>query len=45
MEAEFTYQRYLYDYLSVFGGVNIENATRDSYDSFTTTAVAGIRFF
>ena len=44
MEAEFTYQRYLYDYLSVFGGVNIENATRDSYDSFTTTAVAGIRF-
>ncbi|MBU1373878.1 MAG: multicopper oxidase domain-containing protein [Bacteroidetes bacterium] len=44
MEAEFTYQRYLYDYLSVFGGVNIENETPNSYEKFTTTAVAGIRF-
>jgi hypothetical protein len=28
----------------VFGGVNIENDKEDSFDSFNTTAVVGIRF-
>jgi len=44
MEAEVTYERYLYDYLSVFGGVNIENEKADNLDDFSTTAIAGIRF-
>ncbi|MCF6182943.1 multicopper oxidase domain-containing protein [Lutibacter sp.] len=44
MEAEFTYEYYLHDYLRVFGGVNIENEIPDSLNNFKTTAVAGIRF-
>ncbi len=45
LEAEVTYEYYLYDYLRVFGGVNIENEIPDNIDEFNTTAVAGIRFF
>jgi CopA family copper-resistance protein len=44
LETEFTYERYLHDYLSVYGGINIENETRKSLDQFETTAVAGIRY-
>jgi len=44
-EGEFTYERYLYDYFSVFGGVNVENETKNSFDKVATTAVAGFRFF
>lgn len=45
LEAEFTYERYLYDYFRVFAGVNVENETVNSLDTITTTAIAGIRFF
>ncbi|WP_410005558.1 multicopper oxidase domain-containing protein [Aequorivita nionensis] len=44
LEAEVTYERYLHDYLRVFGGVNIENEMEDSLDELSTTAIAGIRF-
>jgi hypothetical protein len=44
IEAEITYERYLHDYLRVFGGVNIENETRESLDEFKTTAVVGVRY-
>ncbi len=44
MEAEVTYERYLYDYFRVFGGVNIENDINKSLDEITTTAIVGIRF-
>lgn len=44
LEAEITYERYLYDYLRVFGGVNVENSLPDSLGTFSTTAVVGIRF-
>jgi len=44
LEAEFTYERYLFDYLSVFGGVNVENELEDSLDEISTTAIAGIRY-
>ena len=44
LEGEFTYERYLHDYLRVFGGVNIENSTRDSLNEFSTTAVFGVRY-
>ncbi len=45
LEAEATYEYYLYDYLRVFGGVNIENEIPDNTEEFNTTAVVGIRFF
>ena len=44
LEAELTYERYLHDYLSVFGGVNFENEKEDSMHKISTTAIAGIRF-
>lgn len=44
LEAELTYERYLHDYLRVFGGLNIENEIDDSFNEFKTVAVAGIRF-
>ncbi len=44
MEAEVSYERYLYDYVRVFGGVNVENTIPDNLDSLSITAVAGLRF-
>ncbi len=44
-EGEVTYERYLYDYFRVFGGVNMENETENSLDEVVTTAVVGFRFF
>lgn len=44
LEAEITYERYLHDYLRVFGGVNVENETRKSFNGFKTTAVVGVRY-
>lgn len=44
LEAEVTYERYLHDYLRVFGGVNIENEMEGSLDEITTTAIAGVRY-
>ena len=45
LEAEFSYEYYLYDYMRVFGGVNVENITRNNLDEMKTIAVAGIRWF
>lgn len=44
LEAEVTYERYLHDYLRIFGGINIENEMEDSLDELSTTAIAGVRF-
>jgi CopA family copper-resistance protein len=44
LEAEVSYERYLFDYLRVFGGVNIENEMEDSLEELNTTAIAGIRY-
>ena len=44
LEAEFSYERYLYDYARVFGGVNVENTFPDSLGVYDVTAVAGFRF-
>jgi hypothetical protein len=44
LEGEVTYERYLHDYLRVFGGINIENETPKSLDEFKTTAVVGVRY-
>lgn len=45
LEAEFTYEYYLYDYFRVFAGVNVENEIENSLDEISATAIAGIRFF
>ena len=44
MEAEISYERYLYDYFRVFAGVNAENEMPESLDDIETVAIAGIRF-
>jgi CopA family copper-resistance protein len=45
LEAELTYQRYIYDYASAFVGVNVENTFQDSLGAFDVIGVAGLRFF
>ncbi len=44
LEAEVSYERYLFDYLRVFGGVNLENEMEDSLEELNTTAIAGVRY-
>ena len=44
LEAEITYERYLHDYLRIFGGVNVENEMENSLDEISTTAIVGIRY-
>ena len=44
LEAEFSYQRYIYDYASVFAGVNVENSTPDSLGAYDVVGVGGFRF-
>ncbi|WP_153042667.1 multicopper oxidase domain-containing protein, partial [Rufibacter ruber] len=44
LEAEFTYGRFLYDYLSVYGGVNVENEEDNSLDEIQPTAIVGFRY-
>lgn len=44
-EFEVSYERYLYDYLSVFVGANAENEIEKSHEKASTVAVAGVRFF
>jgi hypothetical protein len=45
LDAELTYERYLYDYFIVFAGLNMENEQEDNLDEISTTAVAGFRWF
>ncbi|MDO8367249.1 MAG: multicopper oxidase domain-containing protein [Saprospiraceae bacterium] len=44
-ESEFSYEYYLYDYVRVFGGVNVENTNRNKLDEMKAIAVVGIRWF
>ncbi len=44
LEAEVSYERYLHDYLRVFGGINVENGMEDSLDEIETTAIVGVRY-
>ncbi len=45
LEAEFTYEYYLHDYLRIFAGVNTENEINFRLNELNTTAVSGIRYF
>ena len=37
-------RRYIYDYASVFAGVNVENTFKDSLGAFDVIGVGGFRF-
>lgn len=45
LETEISYNRYLNDWVRVYAGVNTENATPDSYNSFNTVGLVGIKYF
>jgi hypothetical protein len=45
LELEVSYERYLYDYFSVFIGANGENAEENSWDDLEIVGIAGFRFF
>lgn len=44
LESEFSYQRYIYDYFSVFGGINVENEIENNLDNLEPSAIVGFRF-
>ncbi|WP_010136796.1 multicopper oxidase domain-containing protein [Ochrovirga pacifica] len=44
-EVEVNYNRYLNDWVRVYAGVNTETSTPDSYDTFNTIGLVGIKYF
>ncbi|GBF21607.1 copper resistance protein A precursor [Arenibacter sp. NBRC 103722] len=44
-EIEVNYNRYLNDWLRVYAGVNTETSTPDSYDTFNTVGLVGVKYF
>lgn len=45
LEAEISYNRYLNDWVRVYVGVNTETSTPNSYDTFNTVGLVGIKYF
>ncbi len=45
IEAEVNYNRYLNDWVRVYAGVNTETSTPDSYDTFNTVGLVGVKYF
>ncbi|WP_373056339.1 multicopper oxidase domain-containing protein [Zunongwangia sp. H14] len=45
LEAEFSYEYYINDWVRLFGGINVENEMENSMDELSTTAIGGIRYF
>lgn len=45
LEAEFSYEYYINDWVRLFAGVNVENELEDSLDELGTTAIGGVRYF
>ncbi|MCM5662504.1 multicopper oxidase domain-containing protein [Galbibacter mesophilus] len=45
LEAEFNYNRYLNDWVRLYVGVNTETSTPDSYDTFNTVGLLGVKYF
>jgi hypothetical protein len=44
-EVEFSYNRYLNDWVRIYAGVNSENEIPNSYEDFNTVGLVGIRYF
>ena len=45
LEAEVNYNRYLNDWVRVYAGLNTETSTPDSYDTFNTVGLVGVKYF
>ncbi|MFB9053100.1 multicopper oxidase domain-containing protein [Formosa undariae] len=45
IEAEVNYNRYLNDWVRVYAGVNTETSTPNSYDSFNTVGLIGVKYY
>ena len=45
LEAEFTYQRYLNSYFSLFAGVNAENEEGSGLEEISPVGIIGLRYF
>jgi len=44
-EVEFSYNRYLNDWVRIYAGVKTENKIPDSYGKFNTVGLAGVKYF
>ena len=44
-EVEFSYNRYLNDWVRVYAGVSSENEIPDSYAAFNTVGLVGVKYF
>lgn len=44
-EVEVNYNRYLNDWVRVYAGVNTETSTPDSFDTFNTVGLVGVKYF
>ena len=44
-EVEVNYNRYLNDWVRLYAGVNTETSTPDSYDTFNTVGLVGVKYF
>ncbi|OBQ54730.1 multicopper oxidase domain-containing protein [Tamlana sp. s12] len=44
-EVEVNYNRYLNDWVRVYAGVNTETTTLNSYDTFNTVGLVGVKYF
>lgn len=45
LEAEVSYNRYLNDWVRVYAGINAETSTPNSYDTFNTVGLVGVKYF
>ena len=44
-EVEVNYNRYINDWMRVYAGLNTETSTPNSYDTFNTVGLVGIKYF
>ncbi|MDF1549940.1 MAG: multicopper oxidase domain-containing protein, partial [Bacteroidales bacterium] len=44
-EVEFSYNRYLNDWVRIYAGVNTENEIPGTYDKFNTVGLVGVKYF
>ena len=45
LEAEVNYNRYLNDWVRLYVGINTETSTPNSYDTFNTVGLVGVKYF
>ena len=45
LEAEVNYDRYLNDWVRIYAGINTENSIPDSYSTFNSVGLVGVKYF